>query len=128
VNLPRSSFRSASLAGVTIGLATLLIVLGVMTGMERDLRDKILGFNPHVTVTSFGGPLDDWQDALARVRTVDGVVAAGPVVYGQAMVAVGRSVSGVVVRAIGPAAGDVAVDVAHHMLKGRSRRWGPRRS
>jgi lipoprotein-releasing system permease protein len=110
--------KTISLAGGTIGVVTLLIVLGVMTGMERDLRDKVLGFNPHITVTSFIGPLDEWRDALARVRAVDGVVAAGPVVYGRAMVAIGRSVSGVVVRAIDPAAGDVVVDVAHHMLKG----------
>ena len=117
-HVPLSLISAISLAGVTIGVATLLIVLGVMTGMERDLRDKILGFNPHITVTSFSGPLDEWRDALGRVRGVDGVVAAGPVVYGQAMVAIGRSVSGVVVRAIDPAAGDVVVDVADHMLKG----------
>jgi lipoprotein-releasing system permease protein len=117
-HVPLSLISAISLAGVTIGVATLLIVMGVMTGMERDLRDKILGFNPHITVTSFSGPLEDWKDALDRVRKVEGVVAAGPVVYGQAMVAIGRSVSGVVVRAIDPTAGDVVVDVAHHMLKG----------
>jgi lipoprotein-releasing system permease protein len=117
-HVPLSLISAISLAGVTIGVATLLIVLGVMTGMERDLRDKILGFNPHITVTSFSGPLEDWKDAIERVRTVDGVVAAGPVVHGQAMVSIGRSVSGVVVRAIDPALGDVVVDVADHMLKG----------
>lgn len=117
-HVPLSLISTISLAGVTIGVATLLIVLGVMTGMERDLRDKILGFNPHITVTSYGGPLDDWRDALARVRRVDGVVAAGAVVYGQAMIAIGRSVSGVVVRAIDPTAGDVVVDIAHHLQKG----------
>jgi lipoprotein-releasing system permease protein len=117
-HVPLSLISAISLAGVTIGVATLLIVMGVMTGMERDLRDKILGFNPHITVTSFSGPLEEWKDALVRVRAVEGVVAAGPVVYGQAMVAIGRSVSGVVVRAIDPAAGDVVVDVANHMLKG----------
>jgi len=115
---PLSLISMISLVGVTIGVATLLIVLGVMTGLERDLRDKILGFNPHVTITSYSGPLDEWRDALKRVRGVDGVVAAGPVVYGQAMVALGRGVSGVVVRAIDPAAGDVVVDVEHHLRKG----------
>lgn len=116
--VPLSLISTISLAGVTIGVATLLIVLGVMTGMERDLRDKILGFNPHITLTSFSGPLEDWRDVVERVRKVDGVVRAGPVVYGQAMIALGRSVSGVIVRAIDPAMGDVVVDVAHHMLKG----------
>jgi lipoprotein-releasing system permease protein len=116
--VPLSLITTISFAGVTIGVATLLIVRGVMTGMERDLRDKILGFNPHITVTSYGGPLEDWHDGLERVRRVDGVVAAGAVIYGQAMIAVGRSVSGVVVRAIDPAGGDVVVDVARHMVKG----------
>ncbi len=116
--VPLSLISMISLSGVTIGVATLLIVLGVMTGMERDLRDKILGFNPHITVTSFSGPLEDWRDAVARVRGVDGVVAAGPVIYGQAMVALGRSVSGVVVRAIDTGTGDVAVDVGRHMMRG----------
>jgi lipoprotein-releasing system permease protein len=117
-HVPLSLISAISLAGVTIGVATLLIVLGVMTGMEHDLRDKILGFNPHITVTSFSGPLEEWKDAVGRVRGVDGVVAAGPVVYGQAMIALGRSVSGVVVRAIDPSAGDVVVPVGRHMLRG----------
>jgi len=115
---PLSLISWISLAGVTIGVATLLIVLGVMTGLERDLRDKILGFNPHITVTSYGGALDDWQDALARVRDVPGVTAAGAVIYGQAMLGIGRSVSGVVVRAIDPTGGDTVVDIAHHLVKG----------
>src|SRR5437762_2231169 len=46
-----------SLLGVTIGVATLDIVLAVMTGFEQDLRDKILGMNPHIVVVSYGGPL-----------------------------------------------------------------------
>jgi lipoprotein-releasing system permease protein len=116
--VPLSLITTISFAGVMIGVATLLIVRGVMTGMERDLREKILGFNPHITVTSYGGPLEDWRDSLARVKKMDGVVTAGAVIYGQAMIAVGRSVSGVVVRAIDPAAGDAVVDVAHHMVKG----------
>jgi lipoprotein-releasing system permease protein len=116
--VPLSLISTISLVGVTIGVATLLIVLGIMTGMEQDFREKILGFNPHITVTSFSGPLDDWEDAIGRVRKVDGVTAAGPVVYGQAMVSIGRTVSGVIVRAIDPSRGDIVVDVKHHMQKG----------
>src|SRR5262249_20685243 len=52
-----SLISALSLAGVTIGVATLLIVLAVMTGLEYDLRQKILGFNPHVTLASFSGGL-----------------------------------------------------------------------
>jgi lipoprotein-releasing system permease protein len=107
-----------SLAGVTIGVATLDIVLGVMTGMEQELRDKILGFNPHVVVVSYGGALGGTDDALARVRGVAGVKAAAPFVYGQAMITVGRAVSGIVVRGIDPESAGGVVDVERHLASG----------
>ena len=59
-----------SLAGVTIGVATLDIVLAVMTGLENDLRDKILGMNPHVVVMSYGGALPGDPSLVERVRWV----------------------------------------------------------
>jgi len=107
-----------SLLGVTIGVATLNIVLAVMTGFEQDMRDKILGFNPHITVGSYGGPLADWQMGLETVRKTPGVVAAAPFIYGQAMLSVGRAVSGVVVRGIDPAAAGGVVDVEKHLSSG----------
>ena len=107
-----------SLAGVTIGVATLNIVLAVMTGMEQELRDKILGFNPHVVVVSYGGALGGTEDALARVRGVDGVQAAAPFVYGQAMITVGRAVSGIVVRGIDPKSAGGVVDIERHLASG----------
>ena len=113
-----SLISALSLAGVTIGVATLLIVLGVMTGLEHELRRKILGFNPHVTVVSYAGPLEGWQQALDTVRGVAGVTAAAPVVYGQAMLGIGRSVSGVVVRGIDPAAVGGVIDLEGHLASG----------
>ncbi len=113
-----SLISALSLAGVTIGVATLLIVLAVMTGLEHELRDKILGFNPHVTLASFSGGLSGWQDALARVRQQPDVQAASPVVYGQAMLGIGRSVSGVVVRGIDPTESDGVIDIGRHLTAG----------
>src|SRR5262245_64566723 len=62
-----------SLLGVTIGVATLNIVLAVMTGMEQDLRDKILGFNPHIVLVNYGGALEAVDSVLTRERCVTGV-------------------------------------------------------
>ena len=107
-----------SLLGVTIGVATLDIVLAVMTGFEQDLRDKILGFNPHVVVMSYGGALGDEPALVAKVRDVPGVVAAAPFVYGQAMLAVGRSAAGVVVRGVDPETAGAVVDVERHLENG----------
>jgi lipoprotein-releasing system permease protein len=108
-----------SLLGVTIGVATLDIVLGVMTGFERELRDKILGFNPHIVVVSYGGPVSDDPGLVARVRAVPGVVAASPFVYGQAMLTIGRSAAGVVVRGIDPATAGAVVDVEGRLESGK---------
>jgi lipoprotein-releasing system permease protein len=107
-----------SLLGVTIGVATLDIVLAVMTGFEQDLRDKILGMNPHVVVVSYGGPVEGGPGVVDKVRAVPGVVAAAPFIYGQAMLTVGRSASGVVVRGIDPAATGGVVDVEKHLKSG----------
>ena len=114
-----SLISALSLAGVTIGVATLLIVLAVMSGLESELRNKILGFNPQVTLASFTGGLTDWRDVLERVRQVPDVQAASPVVYGQAMVGLGRSVSGVIVRGIDPKEGADVIDVGRHLVSGR---------
>lgn len=113
-----SLISALSLAGVTIGVATLLIVLAVMTGLEVELRKKILGFNPHITVQSYAGPVEQWQEALAKVRAVPDVVAASPVIYGQAMVGIGRTVSGVVVRGIDPDAVGGVLELENHLEKG----------
>ena len=107
-----------SLLGVTIGVATLDIVLAVMTGLEIDLRDKILGMNPHVMVMSYSGPVPNDPGIVARIRDVPGVAAADRFVYGQAMLAVGRSASGVVVRGIDPGAAGAVVDLERHLESG----------
>ena len=113
-----SLISALSLAGVTIGVATLLIVLAVMTGLESELRQKILGFNPHVTLANYTGGLEDWRDVAAKVRQQPGVVAAAPVIYGQAMLGIGRSVSGVVVRGIDPTDAGGVLDIERHLKSG----------
>jgi len=118
----RRSFLSLisfiSLLGVVIGVATLDIVLAVMTGFEQDLRQKILGMNPHIVVVSYAGPVADDPALVERVRQTDGVLAAAPFIYGQAMLSVGRSAAGVVVRGIDPAKAGAVVDVERHLQSG----------
>jgi lipoprotein-releasing system permease protein len=113
-----SLISTISLVGVMIGVATLIIVLAVMSGLEDELRQKILGFNPHVTVVSYGGPITEWREKVATIAEVPGVAAVSPVVYGQAMLGLGRSVSGVVVRGIDPGGAASVIDVGRHLKSG----------
>jgi lipoprotein-releasing system permease protein len=72
-----------AIGGVTVGVMALIVVIAVMTGLQKDLRDKILGVNPHIWVMTFGEAMrmDHWEDALKRVREVPGVAAAAPFVH-----------------------------------------------
>lgn len=108
-----------SMMGVMIGVMTLNIVLAVMTGFERDLRDRILGFNPHVVLLHYGGTIDRYGDLVGEVRRSAGVVAAAPVVYGQAMVSVERGVSGVVIRGVDPETGGGVIDLERYLKVGQ---------
>ena len=104
--------------GVLLGVMTLNIVLSVMTGFEEDLRNRILGFNPHIVVTSLSGALGNYQQAVEKTRQVPGVVAAAPFIYGQVMVSSRQSVSGVLVRGLDPAQASAVVDIATHLKEG----------
>jgi lipoprotein-releasing system permease protein len=86
--------RSASLqtvvaiGGIATGVMALIVVLGVMNGLRDDLRDRILIASPHIRVLTYGEALviNDWEDALETVRSVDGVHSASPEVISQTLV------------------------------------------
>lgn len=107
-----------SIVGVMIGVMTLNIVLAVMTGFEEDLRDRILGFNPHIVVVSYAGAIPDADAVVRTVRDTPGVAAAAPLVYSQVMVSSGQSVSGVVVRGVPPDLEDAVIDLKAHLTSG----------
>ncbi len=88
--------------GIAIGVMTLNITLAVMTGFEEDLRDRILGFNPHVSIWSYLGPMQDAATVAEKVRAVPGVVHAEPFVYGQLMLTTPEHFAAVLVRGIEP--------------------------
>ena len=107
-----------SIVGVMIGVMTLNIVLAVMTGFEEDLRDRILGFNPHIVLVSYAGTITNPDEVVRKVRDTPGVAAAAPLVYSQVMLSSGQSVSGVVVRGVPPEMEEAVIDLKAHMTSG----------
>ncbi|GBD27452.1 Lipoprotein-releasing system transmembrane protein LolE [bacterium HR30] len=89
-----------ALGGVVLGVTTLNLVLGIMTGFEEDLRDRILGFQAHVVVQARDSTLADSARVLELVRSTPGVSAAAPVVTGQVMLTTSAGVTGAQVRGI----------------------------
>ncbi len=92
-----------SIAGVTAGVAALIIALAITNGMRRDLQDKLLGTSAHIQLMQVEGRgIRDWQPLLARLRTVPHVTAASPGLYEQALVARGARDGGALLEGILP--------------------------
>jgi lipoprotein-releasing system permease protein len=74
-----------STLGVAVGVAALIIAIALMTGLQGELRDRLLGSAAHIWVSRVHGPIVDAADDIARLRAVPHVIAAAPVVYGKAL-------------------------------------------
>ena len=84
-----------AIGGVVIGVSALIVIMGVMTGLQNDLRDKILIGSPDVRVLPYGSDMliKDWKQVLAKVKAEPGVVAAAPFVLTKALVDAGHKYS-----------------------------------
>ncbi len=92
-----------SIAGVTAGVAALIIALAITNGMRRDLQDKLLGTSAHIQLMQVEGRgIRDWRPLLARLRTVPHVTAASPGLYEQVLVARGARDGGALLDGILP--------------------------
>lgn len=93
-----------SMAGVAVGVMTLVVAMGIMTGFGTALRDTILGNRAHVTVYApGGGPILDPDAAMAALEAVPGVIAASPVLQVEALLKLDDSQTGAYVVGVDPA-------------------------
>ena len=88
--------------GITIGVATLIVVMSVMNGFRAELLSRVLGFNSHVVVYGGSRPIRNYDRLVAKLRDIEGVVSAAAVVDGQVMASTGERSSGAFVRGIAP--------------------------
>ncbi len=79
-----SLISAISMLGVVVGVTALFIALGLMTGLQTEIREKILGSTAHVSVFRAGNDaIEGYAQVAATLRTVPGVLGAAPVVYGK---------------------------------------------
>lgn len=90
-----------SMGGIALGVMTLITVLSVMNGFERELRERILGMISHATIEGFERRLPDWERLLGEVRAHPSVIGAAPYVEQETLIK-GRSTAGAQVRGIDP--------------------------
>ena len=99
-----SFISGVSMLGIALGVAALIIVLSVMNGFQKEVRDRMLGVVSHIEIhAADGGAVADWPALLSRLQRQPGVVGAAPFISAQALLARGEDVKGVLVRGIDPA-------------------------
>jgi len=106
-----------STLGVTVGVMALVIALALMTGLQQELRDRILGSNPHVYVWNTGGIVDYHAEA-AKLRQLPHVVGAAPEILGQGLISAGRETQPVQIKGIDPALEHQVTDIKGAMQSG----------
>ncbi len=118
---PKRTFLSIitliSILGVTLGIMVLILVISVMTGFEQELRRKVIGFDPHVVVTS-GGVLEDWETTAASVKNDPDVVAAAPFVLGPVIAQYQNRRLAPKIRGVDPEMERGVVDITPFIIEG----------
>jgi lipoprotein-releasing system permease protein len=108
-----------SMLGIALGVMALIVVLSVMNGFEKELRERILGMVSHVTVSSLDGSLKDWRALSDDVRNNDAVIGSAPYVEAEAMLSNLLSVSGAIIRGVEPEFEPQVSEIHGHMTFGK---------
>ena len=91
-----------SIAGVTVGVMALIVVIAVMAGFESDLKSRILGVESHVVLTPETGFFADYRQILQVVEKIQGVASAAPFISSQVMLRSAAGVAGAALKGIDP--------------------------
>jgi lipoprotein-releasing system permease protein len=108
-----------SVAGIALGVWALIVVLSVMNGFGKELRERTLSMTAHATVTGHDGKLENWQDVSNQLTGFPGIVSMAPYTQGEAMLSRNSLVSGAMIRGILPEMEASVSDVSDKMVSGR---------
>ena len=107
-----------SVLGLALGVTVMIVVLSVMNGFHKELRDRILGMVPHAQLYSSEGPISDWQPLAERLQAHPQVLGTAPFVQGEGMLANAGHVQGVLFYGVLPEREPQVSIVADHMVSG----------
>ena len=106
-----------STLGVAVGVMALIIALALMTGLQGELRDRILGSTAHIYIWKTGG-IEDYRAEIAKVRTVPGVIGVAPAVLGKALISTEHGDAFITFKGIDPMLEPGVTDIQRTMVKG----------
>ena len=120
-----SVISAVAVLGVAIGVMAVLIALGLMTGLQSEIRSRILGATAHVSLfRTPGATLDELAAVLETVRGVPGVAGAARSVYGKALVSTPTGAAAVTLKGIVPAEERTVTEVVSKLVSGSADELG----
>src|SRR5665213_2816557 len=113
-----SVINFVAIAGIAIGVMALIIVIGVMTGFDHDLREKIVGANAHIFVERETGiknygPLND------RLKSLPGVIATTPYIHGNVFLEAGTRAASLLLRGVDPSSEGAVTRINSYLAHGK---------
>jgi len=113
-----SLISAISMLGIAIAVAVLIVVLSVVNGFERELKDRLLAMSAHASIENAEGGLSDWRVWAEIAEAQPDVAAAAPYVDGQGLLVLGKQLSGAAFRGINPDLESRVSGVARTLLQG----------
>ena len=108
-----------SAASIALGVMALIVVLSVMNGFQKEVRDRMLSVIPHIEVISYAGALQNWEETAKIVADDPHVLGVAPYSSGQGLLSTGSSVRGVLLRGIDPGLETKVSDIDKQMAYGK---------
>jgi len=114
-----SVISSISVLGVVVGVMALMVALGLMTGLQREIRARILGATAHLSIFKSGnGTLDDYREVVERVRKAPRVQGAAPALYGKGLLTSGTASAVATLKGIVPAQERTVTELGEQVEEG----------
>lgn len=108
-----------SIAGVTIGVAALIIVLSVMNGFETEVRSRIIGFDAHIRFRTFHhSGLENYEDFINKLKMYEHVVALSPYIFDKGMILNGDYRDAILIKGVDPKTAMEVSDIATNIVWG----------
>jgi lipoprotein-releasing system permease protein len=107
-----------AIAGIAIGVMALIIVIGVMTGFDHDLREKIVGANAHIFVERETG-VKDYKKLNDRLKSIPGIIATTPYIHGNVFLESGTRAASLLLRGVEPSSEGGVTRINNYLSKGR---------
>ena len=114
-----SFISGMSVASIALGVAALIIVLSVMNGFQKEVRDRMLSVLSHIEIMDTSRPIANWQNLALEVKKNPEVVAAAPFVDGQGLLSSQGNLRGALVKGIDPATEPEVSDLVNHIRGGK---------